>query len=131
MDSDKEVWAEIWEVFQDSPGAPWRDVEVLPDDRLPAIEGAELERCARFYCETTGRGCEAAHHRWFGCLSRPLLNLFASLMMALEALGLWPEQIQMTLIALIPKQDGGRRPIGLLPGFVRVCMGSSSQPIRR
>jgi hypothetical protein len=39
-----------------------------------------------------------------------------------EILGQWPETIGIILICLIPKSDGGRRPIGLLPSVVRWWM---------
>ena len=40
--------------------------------------------------------------------------------MVIENLGVWPEMISVLLVAQIPKADGGRRPIGLLPTLVRV-----------
>jgi hypothetical protein len=39
-----------------------------------------------------------------------------------EVLGKWPDLIGIVLICLLPKLDGGRRPIGLLPSMVRLWM---------
>ena len=46
--------------------------------------------------------------------------LLGYILMAIEKLGLWPEVVSVVLIAQIPKTDGGRGPIGLLPTLVRV-----------
>ena len=40
--------------------------------------------------------------------------------MVIEACGLWPSMVELILVVQIPKADGGRRPIGLLPTLVRV-----------
>jgi hypothetical protein len=45
---------------------------------------------------------------------------FAELLKRLEELGCWPEQMRVTLIKLIPKPKGGKRPIGLLVALVRL-----------
>ena len=37
-----------------------------------------------------------------------------------ELLGEWPSAVGHVLVALLPKPDGGRSPIGLLPMLVRV-----------
>ena len=39
-----------------------------------------------------------------------------------EKTGKWPEQVRVCIIVLLPKADGGYRPIGLLPWSVRVWM---------
>ena len=46
----------------------------------------------------------------------------ATLLTEAERVGKWPDGIGVTLIVLIPKPDGGRRPIGLLPLVVRWWM---------
>ena len=53
-------------------------------------------------------------------LSDGLLQGCADLLGAIERVGAWPACVQTLLIAQIPKSDGGRRPIGLLPTIVRV-----------
>ena len=55
------------------------------------------------------------------CSDVALLELVGILMMA-ERLGQWPSLVGWVLICLIPKADGGRRPIGLLPCVVRLWM---------
>jgi len=40
--------------------------------------------------------------------------------MACEAAGLWPEALRHALLHLIPKREGGKRPIGLVNGLCRL-----------
>ena len=40
----------------------------------------------------------------------------------MELLGSWASVLRLVLIVLLPKPDGGRRPIGLFPSVVRVWM---------
>ena len=47
------------------------------------------------------------------------METIAQLLGKLEAAGYWPDQLE-TLVVLIPKSDGGRRPIGLLPAIIRI-----------
>ena len=77
-------------------------------------------KAARTYKERTGLGCDDFRPRWLGWLSTELLSALAGLLMAIEGIGLWPAQLQGILVPLLPKADGGRRPIGLLAALVRV-----------
>ena len=40
--------------------------------------------------------------------------------MGFEKLGSWCEALDLVLIVLLPKSDGGLRPIGLFPTLIRV-----------
>ena len=44
----------------------------------------------------------------------------AEFLSELEVVGCWPAQLQTTLIKLIPKAKGGKRPIGSLTALVRL-----------
>ena len=52
-------------------------------------------------------------------MSDKWLQLLAKFLMLLESGGYWPGQLE-ALVCLIPKSDGGRRPIGLLPALIRI-----------
>ena len=39
-----------------------------------------------------------------------------------EAVGCWQTAIGVVMVVLIPKSDGGRRPIGLFPTLIRLWM---------
>ena len=41
--------------------------------------------------------------------------LLVAILMECERTGVWPARVALVLIALLPKNDGGYRPIGLLP----------------
>ena len=71
---------------------------------------------AKTFKSRTGLGCDSAHPRKFGWLSEEVLLGLASLLTMIEDSGIWPEQVSVILIALIPKPGGGKRPIGILPG---------------
>ena len=58
--------------------------------------------------------------RWFENLSEELLGLYATFFMKLEGMGIWPEALRHSLLHLIPKPGGGRRPIGLIDGTCRL-----------
>ena len=122
LESDRETWRAVWERFADTAGAPWRDALELPPwaPELPAITPADIVAVSKTYRRRTGLGCDSLHPRWLGWLSEPVLQGLAELLMTLERVGVWPGQVQTILVAQIPKSDGGRRPIGLLAGIVRV-----------
>ena len=42
--------------------------------------------------------------------------------MAAERLGVWTKALGLMMIILLPKSDGGLRPIGLFPSMIRVWM---------
>ena len=116
-------WSKVWLKFQGVASAPWRTFrnweKLTWAPELPPITTSMLREVAKSYKEFTGRGSEGIHPRWIGWLSDPLLELIADLLMMLEAGGYWPEQLE-ALVVLIPKADGGRRPVGLLPAIIRI-----------
>jgi len=50
------------------------------------------------------------------------LMALAMILAAAEALGAWGQAVSLVLIVLLPKPDGGLRPIGLFPTIVRLWM---------
>ena len=87
---------------------------------LPTICGKDIIDAAKKFKRTTGLGADSFNPRWLCMLSDGLVQGFAGLLGAIERVGAWPAVMQTVLIAQIPKSDGGRRPIGLLPTLVRV-----------
>ena len=121
VDKDREVWKEVWERFKGSATAPWRKELHLPwAGRLPKITGASLADAGRKFKKHTSLGSDAFRPGWFCWLSEGLLDQFARTLVVVEEAGAWPEVVSTLLVAQIPKSDGGRRPIGLLPTLVRV-----------
>ena len=119
----RDEWAAVWERFSSIAKAPWRSCPQHIMDRsapLPPLTTEMLREAAKTFKSRTGLGCDSAHPRKFGWLSEEVLLGLASLLTMIEDSGIWPEQVSVILIALIPKPGGGKRPIGILPGLVRL-----------
>ncbi len=70
----------------------------------------------------TGLGGDNTQPRAVARLSTEMIIWLCHLLCAAEAIGVWPLIWQLVLIVLIPKPDGGRRPIGLFPTITRIWM---------
>ena len=120
VDAEKESWAEIWERFSGTAEAPSRKADLRNCPKLPAITPEMLVESGKLFKKQTGLGIDLMNPRWITWLSRGLLVGLCKVLMAIEELGHWPEQVEEVLIALLPKPDGGRRPVGLLPTIERL-----------
>ena len=120
VDHDLPSWKAIWN--RDVGGDdPWRRWSGLPsDDQLPPITANEIRRAARSFRTGTSVGCDALPPAVFGWLSDPLCEAVAHFLNVVESSGKWPETVATSLVHLIPKPGGGRRPIGVLPTIVRI-----------
>ena len=126
LDHDRAVWQEVWHRHADVATAPWR--EQLRDwqkwctwaPRLPAIRAEDIRKAAKTFKAATALGVDGFRPRWLTLLSDELLDAYGQLLGDIESIGIWPNQVMTILIAQLPKPDGGRRPIGLLPTIVRV-----------
>ena len=65
-------------------------------------------------------GWDAVHPRALARLSSRLIRLLILVLLGAELKGEWPEIIGWIIIVRLPKPDGGRRPIGLIPLLPRV-----------
>ena len=72
--------------------------------------------------DATGVGADAISPRALTRLPQSLLQELASLLMLAEDTGDWSTAISLVLIVLLPKEEGGYRPIGLFPTLIRVWM---------
>ena len=105
-----------------------------PDDMgddLPRIVVEELLEAARTFPTETGLGWDQWHPRVIERLSHSTLLLLVMILMECERTGVWPAGIALVLIALLPKPDGGFRPIGLLPTPPRLWMRARRKAARR
>ncbi len=120
VDQDLSDWSGIWRRLEGIATAPWRDAELSQAHLLPRPLPVELRRASASFSPHTGVGGDHFRPVWFSWLSDPLLACFADVFMSIEAVGRWPRRLRLALIHLIPKEAGGRRPIGLLASFVRL-----------
>jgi hypothetical protein len=78
----------------------------------------------------TGLGWDKMHPRALLRLPSQAIEALVRLCIIAEVLCTWPEAIGIVLVCLIPKSDGGRRPIGLLPTIIRWWMRARLDVVR-
>ena len=91
-----------------------------------ALEVAGIRQAAMSFPVHTGLGPDNVAPRAIARLSDRLLEWLVLIFASAERLGSWPAALRLVMIILIPKPDGGRRPIGLFPTLVRIWMRSRS-----
>ena len=67
-----------------------------------------------------GRGRGGIRQRGVCRLSEATLERLANAIYQCETTGEWPAAVDIVIIAVLPKSDGGLRPIGLIPFLVRI-----------
>ena len=70
----------------------------------------------------TALGTDTYHPRIFERMPMPILLALIELFILCEELGYFPDNVGDVIIALLDKTDGGLRPIGIFPSFVRHWM---------
>ena len=91
-----------------------------PHPALPRLGAWELRRNAQRFSGRTAVSVDGFAMRHFALLSDPALEVLAVLLEAVEKAGHLPRQVELVMIALLPKASGGWRPIGLFPGIYRL-----------
>ncbi len=116
MEAERCKWEKLWRPQGTvRPRPDWGTVDRLP---RPAVE--QFRRAARSFPRTTGIGVEGILPADLDALDDMGIDACIDVMMACEAVGYIPKAIALVLVKMIPKKDGGRRPIGLLPSLYRV-----------
>ncbi len=117
VEAEADQWAGHWDAAP-TPAAPKWPTDLGP---LPApIVTDHLLAAAVTFPEETGLGWDSAHPRALLRLPRFMIDRLVLILMAAELIGHWPRSIALVLIALLPKADGGLRPIGLMPMIIRL-----------
>ena len=91
--------------------------EAMDDLMLHALKAA-----ASSFPLHTGLGADNIAPRALLRLSDTALLALINLRMKMEQVGEWADDLDLVLIVLLDKADGGRRPIGIFPTIVRVWM---------
>ena len=117
VDLEAEKWAKLWNEGASYPRLDFEQPPMLDDLLLHTIRAA-----AASFPLQTGVGADNVAPRALLRLSDGALLALASLMLKMEEVGEWAEELDLVLIVLLDKADGGRRPIGLFPTVVRVWM---------
>jgi len=119
VDGETDKWSAEWLAGNPYPHLPWPEQlgALLPTPTVDDLIGA----CCTFPAGT-GMGWDGLHPRALARLPEAVLHALMCLLLTAESIGHWPAAIGPVLIALLPKTDGGLRPIGLFPTPVRVWM---------
>ena len=114
---------------------PWKELwlpdgaEFLPLLQLPLEERAlpgplpdpeEFRGLIRSYRWSTAIGCDHWAPRSLAMLSDQLIKDLVELCAAMILHGVMPTQLSLLLVVLIPKTEGGERPIGIFPTVLRL-----------
>ena len=120
VDREGRKWGVEWNAGNTPPALPWpQDILQGP---LPAMTAGIVRAAARTFPVGTGLGWDKLHPRAVARCSDAALAALVRIFVLAEILGQWPQLIGVVLVCLIPKSDGGQRPIGLLPSMVRLWM---------
>ena len=116
---EADAWARLW-----AEGSAYiaPHFPLLRSEHPGPIQPSMLRAACRSFPADTGLGADALQPRALLRLSDAAIRALCVLLMAAELHGRWPALVRMVMIILLPKPDGGRRPIGLLPTLVRVWM---------
>ena len=127
VDKTADEWAALW-----AEGADYL-ASVFPDDasRLAPLTAASLRKAALTFPTSTGTGADNLAPRALSRLDDEDLQMLADILNAMELNGQWARSLMMVIIVLIPKSDGGRRPIGLMPTVIRLWMRARSIEARK
>lgn len=118
VDKEAADWATLWQE-DGTCDAPSFECSSKP---LQLFANHEIQAAAMSFPPNTGQGSDAIAPRAITRLSDEALRALAALFPAFEGEGCWCQALNLVLIVLLPKPDGGRRPIGLFPTIVRLCM---------
>ena len=120
VDAEASNWKSEWQVGATPLAIAWpteSDSGTLP----PTTVLIARKAAATFPCDT-GLGWDKLHPRAIARCSDEAISALVRILVVAERLGLWPVLVGIVIICLLPKPDGGRRPIGLLPSIVRLWM---------
>ena len=116
VEKEGDVWAALWR--EDQPYDCFLDP--LGSPALEPLVPWAIRESAKSFPVSTGVGADNTSPRAVARLSDALIKALCAILMACELWGAWPALVRYVLIVLLPKSEGGRRPIGLFPTVVRV-----------
>ncbi len=126
VEEERKQWAGYWS----PPGVErvrfaWGRVANLARPSLAAFSAA-----ARKFPRTTDIGVEGMLLVDFDALDDDGIEACMDVMMAWETIGYIPRLIALVPVNMIPKKDGGRRPIGVRPSPYRIWAKARASEVR-
>ena len=126
VDGEAAEWARQWAVKEAMEECVWP--EEL--EELEPLTVQQLQQAARTFKTGTGLGWDRIHPHALLRLPTGLLQWLCRILNNAERSGSWEVAIGIVMVVLIPKGEGGLRPIGLLPALVRVWAKARRQVAR-
>ena len=127
VDAIAKAWALLWQTNKEYVPPCFEGVE---KETLEPLTVEDLLQAAASFPVTTGLGADNFSPRALLRLPRALVQELAELLSKAEDAGSWDETLSLVLIVLLPKDDGGHRPIGLFPSVIRIWMRARSAVAR-
>ena len=123
-EGEADGWGGIWKVGAEDDGT-LANLRACDDLDIPAeLLMAELVWSLMSFPNGTGLGWDRVHPKALLRADPQWIAALLKLLIRCEATGQWPQVIELVIICLLPKPDGGFRPIGLLPVLPRIWMRS-------
>ena len=123
LNKEAAAWAAQWAVgdqYQSPDFPPQLLVSPQP------ITLWALDTAAASFPAGTGLGADNLAPRAVLRLGDAARLMLVQIFLAAEAIGAWSSALDLVLIVLLPKPDGGLRPIGLFPTLIRLWMRTRS-----
>ena len=117
-----ELEADAWGTQWNECGTYQARVDVTHSMPPAALQVSMVRKAAMSFPAHTGLGADNIAPRAVARLSDRLIEWLIVIFHAAERLGSWPAALRLVVIVLLPKPDGGRRPIGLFATLVRIWM---------
>ena len=116
-DEQRMAWGQQWATGTQVPQPQWPEVAARS---IPDLTVNMFRDACRSFPSGTGLGWDNLHPRALIRVSHRLLLQLVLCMLEAERTGQWPDLVGWVIVVLLPKPDGGRRPIGLLPLLARI-----------
>ena len=126
IELEAEQWAKLWDEGKIYNGGSFGSKLGV----LPRITVDQMRRAALSFPADTGVGADNISPRALARLSDGALESLIRILHLAEDSGRWPDELNLVLVVLIPKADGGTRPIGLFPTVIRAWMRVRSPLVR-
>jgi len=115
VDKQAKDWGKLWET-EKAYTHPLFDMQL---DMFLGLAAELIPLAAMTFPSETGLGHDNIAPRSLARLSLDAIRALAALYVAFERFGEWADVLDLVLIVLLPKNEGGYRPIGLFPTVIR------------